>query len=175
MQTALTDWGDAMLRRLLPSTARDRLLLVAGLLLGWGLGGYFAMTAGHQLVRWRTQLGGDIEPLFGEHILLTVVTRQDALFQAGMWALIALGLGLLYRAGLHGPLPRSPWTFVGGFLAGAGAFCLVEGVVLHHLLVRHHLVTGAHERVWDIGYLVFGLVLLACGLYALRPVFIRPA
>jgi uncharacterized membrane protein len=132
------------------------------------------MTIGHQLARWWAQLGGDVEPLSAEHILLTVVTRQDALFQAGMWVVIALGLVLLYRAGLPGPLPRSPRTFVGGLLAGASAFCLVEGIILHHVLARHHILAGAQEGIWDIGYLVFGLVLLACGLYALRPALIRP-
>jgi uncharacterized membrane protein len=175
MQGASTDRGDAMLRRLLPSSARDRLLLAAGLLLGWGLGGLLAMTVGHQLDRWWTQLGGEPRRFSYEHLLLTVITRQDALFQAGMWVIIAAGLWLLYRAGLHDRLPRSPRLFGGALLAGAGAFCLVEGAVLHHVLARHHLLAGAQQRAWDIGYLVAGLVLLALGLYALRPVLSRPA
>src|SRR5688572_16641784 len=54
-------------------------------------------------------------------------------------------------------------AFVGPMLAGWGGFNLVEGVVDHHLLRVHHVRAGAGQLLWDLGFLVFGALLVAVG------------
>jgi uncharacterized membrane protein len=54
-------------------------------------------------------------------------------------------------------------------LAGWGIFNLVEGVVDHHILGVHHVRDDLGAPLgWDIGFLVFGALLLASGLALAR-------
>jgi uncharacterized membrane protein len=39
----------------------------------------------------------------------------------------------------------------------------VEGLIDHHLLGIHHVHPGAHQLAWDVGYLLFGAVLVGVG------------
>ena len=51
---------------------------------------------------------------------------------------------------------------------GAGLFNLVEGIIDHHILGIHHLKPGAHQLLWDLGFLASGFLLLAIGLLLLQ-------
>lgn len=51
----------------------------------------------------------------------------------------------------------------GWILLGWGVFNLVEGVVDHHILGIHHVRSGEYQTWWDIGFLVFGALLVAGG------------
>ena len=49
-------------------------------------------------------------------------------------------------------------------LAGWGLFNLVEGVVDHHILTIHHVRENvAHQWAYDVGFLVFGALLVLGG------------
>jgi uncharacterized membrane protein len=56
-------------------------------------------------------------------------------------------------------------------VAGWGAFNLVEGVIDHQLLGLHHVNETAPREQWiwwDLGFLVWGAVMLAAGWMLLR-------
>jgi uncharacterized membrane protein len=97
---------------------------------------------------------------------LTVNVLFDGLFHAATWIFTALGVLLLHRAVRTG----TGWSgrrLVGGLLIGWGGFNLVEGIVDHHLLGLHHVrEAAANPLLWDLGFLVFGALLVAGG-YAL--------
>ena len=92
----------------------------------------------------------------------------DGLFLTFMWLAVLGGLGWLYSRVTHDRgrfwAPRVLW---GWMLVGWGLFNLVERVTNHHLLGIHHVRAGAHRLQWDIGFLVFG-ALLVIGGYLLR-------
>ena len=57
---------------------------------------------------------------------------------------------------------------LGLLLMGWGLFNLVEGIVDHHILGIHHVRSGDHELLYDLGFLLLGAVLLAGGLLLAR-------
>jgi uncharacterized membrane protein len=48
-------------------------------------------------------------------------------------------------------------------LLGWGMFNVVEGVIDHHILSIHHVRSGEFQTPWDIGFLVFGALLVIIG------------
>jgi uncharacterized membrane protein len=145
--------------------ARDRFPLAPGVVLGIGLGGFVDGILLHQILQWHhmlTSAGYPADSLRN----LTINTVFDGLFHAVTWIATAAGLYLLHRAVRHG----HGWSgrrVLGGMLIGWGAFNLVEGIVDHHLLGLHHVrEAAANPLLWDVGFLVFGALLVAGG-YAL--------
>lgn len=65
--------------------------------------------------------------------------------------------------------PRAPcaltWSFHFGLLvAGWGFFNVVEGLIDHQLLGVHHVRDDLGAPLsWDIGFLVFGVILIGAG------------
>ena len=65
----------------------------------------------------------------------------------------------------HGP----PGLSFGLLLIGFGTFNLVEGVVDHHILQVHHVrEDSANQLAWDLGFLAWGVVMLAGGWWLYR-------
>ena len=66
---------------------------------------------------------------------------------------------------------RPTWSFHFGLLvAGWGFFNVVEGLIDHQLLGVHHVRHDLGATLsWDIGFLVFGVILIGVG--ALPPRF----
>jgi uncharacterized membrane protein len=149
------------------SVPPGRTFTVAALLLGLGLGGFVDGIVLHQILQWHHLLTD-----YGSHSSfpdtsvssLERNTLADGLFHAATWVFVALGLALLWRAGSAGA--RSGWRrFLGLLLVGWGAFNVVEGVVDHHVLSLHHVRDDVPDpRWWDLGFLGFGVALLAVGL-----------
>jgi uncharacterized membrane protein len=55
---------------------------------------------------------------------------------------------------------------VGSLLMGFGLFNLVEGIIDHHILGIHHVnetVPAAQWIYWDIGFLLWGAIMLVAG------------
>jgi uncharacterized membrane protein len=128
-------------------------------LLGIGLGGFLDGIVLHQILQWHHMLTSE-----GGHPATTVAgleanTLADGLFHLATWIAVAVGLWLLWRRGI--PAGR---RLVGLMLAGWGGFNLVEGLVDHHLLGLHHVREGSAELAYDLGFLAFGVLLLAIGL-----------
>ncbi|MBD2412025.1 hypothetical protein FACHB389_13995 [Nostoc calcicola FACHB-389] len=136
-------------------------LIIAGIVLGLGLGGFIDGILLHQLLQWHHMLS-NIRPL-------TNVANQDlnmvwdGLFHAFDWLLTVVGIILLWRAGGRDDVPWSSQTFVGSILIGAGLFDLVEGLIDHQILGIHHVKPGPNQLAWDVGFLAFGALLAVIG------------
>ncbi|MBW4619880.1 MAG: DUF2243 domain-containing protein [Cyanosarcina radialis HA8281-LM2] len=150
-----------------------RPLLLAGLVLGLGQGGFFDGIVFHQLLQWH-HMFSSIETdttIAG----MELNTLGDGLFHLFDWLLTLTGIALLWRAGRYARDARSSQVFVGSLLMGAGVFNLVEGIIDHHILGIHHLKPGIHQGLWDIGFLASGLVLIGVGLISLQTARARKA
>ena len=138
-----------------------RPLIVAGILLGLGQGGFFDGIVLHQILQWH-------------HMFTTIETSKtvaglelntlgDGLFHAVDWLLTLAGIFLLWQAGKRDDVPWSTETFFGSILIGAGLFNVVEGILDHHILKIHHVKPGPHELAWDLGFIALGALVAAIG------------
>lgn len=141
-------------------------LIVAGILLGLGLGGFVDGIVLHQILQWHHMLSS-VRPIktFSD---IEANMVWDGLFDASTWVLTVVGLILLWRAGGRDDVPWSSKTFVGSLLIGAGLFNLVEGLIDHQILGIHHVKPGPNELAWDLGFLAIGAVLAVTGWILLR-------
>jgi uncharacterized membrane protein len=137
----------------------------AGILFGLGLGGFFDGIVLHQLLQWHhlvTSAGYPADSVEN----LKVNTFWDGVFHAGTYAFTALGLVILWRYSKTNHIRWSGKLLGGTFLMGFGLFNLVEGVIDHQILGLHHVnetVPREQWLYWDIGFLVWGAVMLAGG------------
>ena len=80
------------------------------------------------------------------------------------WLAVVVGLGILYS---RITVSRGQiWTssvMWGWMLLGWGAFNVVEGLMNHHFLGIHHVISGDFQTLADILFLVFGALLIAGG------------
>jgi uncharacterized membrane protein len=150
-----------------PAPARPASLAAPGLVLGLGLGGFVDGILLHQILQWHNMLSSTERWPTTSVEKLETNMLADGLFHAATWALVALGLWLLWRAVRRGASGGGT-ALVGWMLAGWGVFNLVEGVVDHLLLGIHHVREGGSELAWDLGFLAFGLALVAGGLLLAR-------
>lgn len=132
-----------------------------GVLLGLGIGGFFDGIVLHQILQWHHMVSTTYPPSTLENLRLN--TLGDGLFHAATYAFTLVGLFLLW-SGLRGRHPA--WqtsAFIGTLLFGFGLFNVVEGLVNHQLLGIHHVRPGPYQLVYDVGFLVWGAVMLVMG------------
>ena len=150
-------------------------ITLPGVLLGIGLGGFVDGILLHQVLQWHHLLSStDTDhiglPYFPADTVagLEVNTLWDGLFHSVTWVAVVIGLALLWRQvrqpRRHLWASRVLWGWV---LFGWGAFNLVEGLINHHLLAIHHVRGGPGQLAYDLGFLVFGALLVGGG-YALQ-------
>jgi uncharacterized membrane protein len=140
-------------------------LILPGLLLGVGLGGFLDGIVLHQILQWHHMLTS-----YGAYPPTTVAglevnTIWDGLFHASTYVSTVAGL-LVLAVRLNGGLAFSTRMLVGLLLAGWGTFNLVEGVVDHQILGIHHV--KADMPILDLAFLAVGAVLLLGGLALAR-------
>jgi uncharacterized membrane protein len=150
---------------------RSAALLLPGVVLGVGLGGFVDGIALHQVLQWHHMLTStDTDriglPYYSPDTVsgLRINTLWDGVFHTLTWLAVLTGLGLLYSRVTRDR--RSAWTgrsLWGWILVGWGLFNLVEGIVDHQLLGIHHVHGGPQQLWWDMGFLVLGAVLVAIG------------
>lgn len=132
-----------------------------GILLGLGLGGFVDGIVLHQILQWHNMVSS-VEPPDSLSALQLNVTA-DGLFHAATWVLVVSGLMALWNVVRSG----RPWTWrtlLGWTLFGWGVFNLVEGLLDHHILQVHRVrPDAANPLVWDIGFLILGLLLVLGG------------
>jgi uncharacterized membrane protein len=140
-----------------------------GLLLGIGLGGFVDGIVLHQILQWHHMLTATDRYPSSTIGGLEANTLADGLFHAASWVVVFIGTWLTIKAWQQGRM-APPWrTHIGLLLAGWGAFNVVEGLVDHHLLRVHHVRDDvAAPLPWDLGFLAFGVVLVAVGLAMVR-------
>jgi uncharacterized membrane protein len=141
-------------------------LIAAGTLLGTGLGGFVDGILLHQLLQWHNMLSSVVPPT--ELVAMKYNMLWDGLFHALTWVVTVLGLVLLWRAGQDPGVPWSTPTFIGGLSLGWGLFNVAEGIINHQLLGIHHVRPGPGWLAWDVGFLVFGGVLVFAGWALIR-------
>jgi uncharacterized membrane protein len=142
-------------------TNQPKLLIVAGIFLGLGLGGFIDGIVLHQILQWHHMLS-NVRPLSStSNIDLNMI--WDGLFHALDWVLTVVGIALLWRAGGRDDIPWSGQTFFGSILLGFGLFNLVEGLIDHQILGIHHVKPGPNQLAWDLGFLIFGALLVVVG------------
>ncbi|MFG1776471.1 DUF2243 domain-containing protein [Micromonospora sp. NPDC049048] len=108
----------------------------------------------HQLLGWHH---------FYDRSTLPVGLLSDGLLHSA--ELIALVGGFFWYADLRRRgvlLPRAAW---GGFLLGAGAFQLFDGIVDHKVLRLHQIRYGVHLLPYDVVWNVAAVVLLLLGVW----------
>jgi uncharacterized membrane protein len=154
-----------------PTRRQARGIGLPGVVLGLGLGGFVDGILLHQILQWHHMLtstdtdniGVDYYPADTVHGL-EINTLWDGFFHTFTWLAVLIGLGLLYSRVTHSR--GRVWTsgvLWGWILVGWGVFNLVEGIVDHHILGIHHVRSGEYQTWWDIGFLVFGALLVVGG------------
>lgn len=136
----------------------------AGILFGLGLGGFFDGIVLHQLLQWHHMLSNWYPVDTIENLKLN--TLWDGIFHSSTYISILAGLFILWRRAHRQHLYWSTKLLVGTILIGFGAFNIVEGLINHQLLGIHHvneLVPRDQWLAWDIGFIVWGAVMLVGG------------
>lgn len=152
-------------------SGRPPLLRAPGIVLGVGLGGFVDGIVLHQVLQWHHLLTStDTDnvgiPYYPDNTVhgLTINTLWDGVFHIFTWLMVLIGLAMLFSRlrPEHAPVWRQGalWAWV---LVGWGLFNLVEGVLNHHLLGIHHVRSGEHELLWDLGFLALGATLVLGG------------
>ena len=146
-------------------------IVLPGVILGVGLGGFVDGILLHQILQWHHMLtstntdhvGIPYYPADTVHGL-RINTVWDGLFHTFTWLTVLLGLGLLHSRAQRSPRGARPTRELWGWvLSGWGVFNLVEGLVDHQILGIHHVRSGPHQLWWDLGFLALGAVLLVGG------------
>jgi uncharacterized membrane protein len=134
-----------------------------GLLLGVGFGGLFDGILLHQILQWHHMLSSEGCCAMTSVRGLELNTLADGLFHLASLALLALGTVMLWRR-IHGRgVAWSGRQLFGLMLEGWGLFNLVEGLVDHHVVGLHHVHGGQYRLAYDIGFLLFGAMLVIAG------------
>ncbi|MDO8462287.1 MAG: DUF2243 domain-containing protein [Deltaproteobacteria bacterium] len=137
-------------------------LICAGVLIGAGLGGFVDGILFHQILQWHHMLSTLIPA--DNLVNIKVNMFWDGIFHAAVWIMTAMGLVFLWHAGQRRDVCWSGRTFLGSLMAGWGLFNIVEGLIDHQFLGLHHVYEYSDNKIpWDIGFLVFGIVMLLEG------------
>lgn len=138
-----------------------RPLIIAGILLGLGQGGFFDGIFFHQLLQWH-HMFTNIES--GNTVAgLELNTLGDGLFHVFDWIMTLAGIITLWIAVKKDNVILSTSVLIGAFCIGAGMFNIVEGILSHHVLQIHHVKPGAHQLAWDLGFIGAGVLSVIVG------------
>jgi uncharacterized membrane protein len=144
-------------------------VIVAGVVLGIGLGAFIDGILLHQVLQWHDMGSSANPPTSLDAIELNVL--WDGLFHAVAWVATFVGLLLLWRAGRQASTAWSARSLFGALLAGWGTFNLLEGIVNHQILGIHHVnetVPQEQWMYWDLGFLGLSALLLLIGVLVIR-------
>ena len=141
-------------------------LITAGTFLGIGMGGFVDGILFHQIL----QLHGMVTAKFPKTSIANVEINMfwDGMFHALTWTMTAIGLFLLFKAGQRSNVPWLGKILAGALFLGWGLFNVIEGTIDHYLLNLHHVYEVRGQSVYDLLFLLSGVVFMAGGLLALR-------
>lgn len=136
----------------------------SSILLGLGMGGFVDGILLHQILQWHHMVSAIHTYPTTTVAGLEANTVADGLFHVLAWLFILAGSTAAVVAWRQGRLAPS-WSFHFGLvLAGWGIFDVVEGLIDHQILGVHHVRDDLGGPLsWDIGFLLFGLVLIVVG------------
>lgn len=150
----------------LSARRRHGTIVLPGILMGMGLGGFFDGIVLHQMLQWHHLVTALYPPTSLENLQHN--TFWDGIFHAASWLWTITGLLLLIRMLRWPERPWSAQNFVGTLLMGWGLFNLIEGVVNHYVLQIHHVRPGPQQWAWDVGFLGWGAIMLVAGWRMMR-------
>ncbi len=153
------------------SVNRAPSLMLPGILLGVGLGGFVDGILLHQLLQWHNMLSSSDSDRVGVPTYLPsnlpglqMNMVWDGVFHVVTWLFVLTGLWVLYSRTTHvRDVVWSSRVLWGWVLVGWGLFNLVEGIIDHHVLGIHHVKAGPDQLWWDLGFLAIGALLVAIG------------
>ncbi len=139
----------------------SRPLIIAGILLGLGQGGFFDGIVFHQLLQWHHMFSNieSTQTIAG----LELNTIGDGLFHVFDWLMTIAGIIALWLAVKRDDVTLSTSTLIGSFAIGAGLFNVVEGILSHHILQIHHVKPGSYQLLWDLAFIGVGILAIAIG------------
>lgn len=135
---------------------------LASFLLGLGLGGFVDGIVLHQILQWHHMISASEPTDTVAGLELNVLA--DGFFHVATWLLVMAGTTLTVVSWRQGRLAPN-WSFHLGLLSlGWGVFNVAEGLIDHQILNVHHVRDDLGAPVsWDIGFLVFGVLLIGAG------------
>ena len=138
----------------------------AGVLLGMALGGFFDGILLHQILQWHHLLSAVEEQPWLD---LRMQLVADGLFHVLMYAVLAAGLVLLYKARQDFALGRADRFLLATTLIGFGAWNVLDSIVFHWVMQIHHIkMDAASPLLWNLAWFrVFGVLFLLLG-YRMR-------
>ena len=149
-----------------PAGTNARPLILAGVVLGKGLGGFVDGIVLHQILQVHHMLSARRDPTSVVNMQVNMV--WDGLFHAFTWVATAVGIWLLFRAARRPDVPWSGRTLFGAMLIGWGLFNFIEGLIDHHILHVHHVIERLGLSVWDYTFLASGVALMVVGWLMIR-------
>jgi len=138
----------------------------AGIFLGAGLGGFVDGILFHQIFQIHAMLSARLPKDSIRNIEINMF--WDGLFHTFTWIMTVVGLTLLFRAHAVRNILWSGRLFVGALFLGWGLFNLIEGVMNHHILHLHHVVEARGQSLFDVLFLLSGVVFIVGGWMAIR-------
>jgi uncharacterized membrane protein len=137
---------------------------VSGLLYGLGLGGFIDGIVLHQILQWHHMVSDLSRYPVSTIAGLEVNTLADGFFHVSTWVLVLVASIAAITAWRQGRLAPN-WRFHFGLvLTGWGIFNVVEGLIDHQILGVHHVRDDLGGPLsWDIGFLIFGVLLIVGG------------
>lgn len=140
--------------------------LFAGILIGIGMGGFVDGILFHQILQLHNMLSNVVlrDSLVHEQINMF----WDGLFHAFTWCMTALGILLFWRAAHSARAVPAAKGFFGSLLLGWGLFNGIEGLIDHQLLQLHHVYQNGNHLLWDMVFLLAGLVFCVAGAGLIR-------
>ncbi len=145
--------------------ADPRRSLLASLLIGIGMGGFIDGILFHQILQLHNMLSNVVprDTLLHEQVNMF----WDGLFHGLCFVMTACGIFLFWRdARLQAP-PRLS-AFIGSLLLGWGLFNVVEGIIDHEVLQLHHVYQNGNHLLWDMIFLLAGIILCVIGGFLMR-------
>lgn len=136
-------------------------LIVAGIILGVGMGGFIDGILFQQILQAHSMLSATLPPDTLVNVQVNMV--WDGFFHLFSLAVTAIGLAALWRAGRMRDVPWSGWTFFGSLVAGWGLFNIVEGVIAHYILGIHHVIEAVGLSIYDHAFVTSGVLFSLAG------------
>ncbi len=137
-------------------------VLSAAVILGIVLGGFADGIVLHQILQWHNMLSAKVPAT-------TALGKGVNMFWDGVFHFFTLfvtlvGVVRLWAAGCKHAAAKNGSLLAGGLLMGWGLFNAVEGVIDHQILRLHNVREASpHPEAWNVGFLVFAVLLLVGG------------
>jgi uncharacterized membrane protein len=146
---------------------RSNSAILAGILIGIGMGGFVDGIVLHQILQWHNMLSTWIPPTTMEAMRINML--WDGIFHAFVWLVTLTGIFMFWKAAYYGEMIASFRAFVGQLLLGWGSFNLVEGLINHQILGLHYVRQVPNYTIYNLIFLaIAGILFIILGWVLMR-------